>query len=201
VDFETQGLAAAYGNDHFDPMAPWPRPVGGNARQARLNPIRGGGRCLKHPFYPRIVYPRLPDLTVNFLDDPIRRVRSVVTKTLAGAAVDHFKDPVDGTVITETWGVSAGNELTTLTRFFRQVLRFREDVLPPDQYLGWQPRDLSPKNFWIELLDVRLGQSEDYPVEALGEKRPYYMRQALSISFKLVREARGAAGVAWFEGL
>lgn len=201
MDHVTRGLGAAYPNDILDPMSPWPRPVGGNNRQPRLNPVRGGGRCLRHPFYPRIVYPRLPDITVNFLDDPIRRVRAVVTKTLAGAAVDHFKDPVDGTIITESWGVSPGNELTTLTKFFRQVLRFREDILPPDQYLGWQCPDLSPKKFWIELLDVRLGTTEDYPVEMLGEERPHYMRQGLAISFKLVREAMGAAGVAWFEGL
>lgn len=204
MDSVTRGLGSSYGGDIFDPHAPWWRTVGGDLHQRRLFPARGGGRRIRHPFFRPLVYPLLPARTINFVDDPVRRTRAVVTKTLGAAAADHFQDPRDGTVISEIWSwdtKSGSNELTTLSSFFRALLSFRTNVLPAGRYLGWQPRDLSPKNFFIQLLDVRLGTSEDYTFEELGDSRPYYMREVLTLSFKLVREAKSPTGVAWAEGV
>jgi hypothetical protein len=182
-------------------MAPWPKTVGGKPHHYRLSPANGGGRRLRHPYYDPIVYPRLPDVTVNFLDDVVQRTRAVVTKTIDSAAVDHFQDPKDATIITETWGLQKNsNELSTLTRFFRALLRYRTDTLPVGQYIGWCPRDISPKNFFVQLVDVRLGTTEDYQREEWGDQRDYFMQQTLSLSFKLVRPDQGPAGVVQFLG-
>lgn len=201
MDSVTQGLGASYGNAIFDPEAPWWRTVGGKRQQPRLNPNRGGGRRLRHPFYAPIVYPRLPDRTLNFGDDVMARTRTVVTKTLDSAAIDHFRDPLSATIVTEVWGISGQQGLSTLSSFFRQLYRYRTDILPVGQYLGWIPADLSPKRYFIQLMDVRTGQAEDYIWNELGDERPYYIDQQLSVSFKIVREAKAPAGVTWFEGL
>jgi len=196
MDEVNQGLMTAYLNAPWDPMAPWhkagPRP------DARHSPALGGGRRMRHPFLDPIVYPRVPDRTTGFGYDRLTRVHSVVIKTLSSSAVAKYQDEDEDVVIREIW--QAGT-LSTLTSLFHHFRRYLVTMLPPGRYLGWQPRDLSPKSFFIELLNVECGPPDEYQIEELGDDRPYYMREQLTVSFKLMKEISSPAGVITMTGL
>lgn len=188
MDIVCQGLGTSHWNDVLAPDAPWHRAV---LRDPRLFPIRGGGRELRHPFRPRIVYPRVPDRTLNFGYDRLRHIHTVRVKTLDSTAVAKFADAGEDVVVREVW---MANELSTFTSFFHALHAYHRETLPPGRYIGWRPRDLSPKNYAVELLDVQLGPPDEYIVEEIG-KRPYVMREQLVLSFKLIREVFAPAGV------
>ena len=190
------GHGSPFGDAHFDPFAEWWRPT--SKRDKRLSPASAsalstcGGRRMVHPFHPDIVYPRIPDRTSPFGYDVLRRVDHELVRTELGTALAKFPEQLDDVVIQETW---LAQSLSTLSQLFHQFHRYWVDTLPVGEYLGWQPRDLSPKRFFIELVDVQCGESDRLVVEELGNARPFYMRQALTLTFKLVREVRSPAGV------
>ena len=190
MDEPNAGLMTSFWNAPFDAPGPWHRCV--YRKDARLSPAKKGGRRMRHPFFDPIIYPRNPDKTSNFGYDPLRRVKSVLIKTLDGTAVAKYIDRPDDIVITETW---VADSLSTLTELFHQFHRYLIATMPTGRFIGWQPRDLTPRNFFVELLNVECGTPEDYEIEELGTRRPYMMRQALTVSFKLVREVKGAAAV------
>lgn len=188
MDLVTGGRASSYWDAIRAPAGPWDRATG---KMPRLFPKRGGGRRLRHPYLSHIVYPRLPDRTLNFGFDRLRHVRPVIVKTLDSSAVAKFPDAAEDVVIREVW---FAQDASTETRFFHQLHTYLRTVLPIGRYVGWQPRDLSPKNFFVELLDVQLGPTDDYEVEELG-KRPHLSRSQLTLSFKLIRDVLAPAGV------
>lgn len=204
MDDATQGLMPSFWNAHFNWQGPWHRAV--RAYDRRYNPIppanaagywTGGGRRLRHPFLTDIIYPRLPDVTTNFDQDPLKKMRSAVTKTLDSSAVAKFLDKPEDIVIREIWNA---NTLSTLTEFFRQLHRYSVEPLPTGRYIGWRCPDLSPKSFAIEILDVQLGQPDAHIVEEIGEQRPYMMRETLQLTFKFIREAESPSGAVQFIG-
>lgn len=178
-----QGLSCAHWEQPVDWQGPWRRAT--HHRDRRLFPKRGGGRRFRHPFLDPIVYPRMPDKTVGFDQTALLRVKSVVTKTLDSSVVSKFRDKEEDPTITEMW---AAGTLSTEAGFFRALHKYLLTPLPVGRYIGWQPRDGSWKSFFIELLDVQLGQDNDYNLEELGDARPYLMRESLTVRFKLVRE-------------
>lgn len=190
MDEATSGLMPSRWNVPFDALAPWDRCVA--RRDPRQFPSRGGGRRMRHPYYDPIVYPKLPDKTLNFGYNPLRRVKSVLTRTLLGTAVSKFVEEYDDVVIKEMW---LAESLSTLTALFHQFHRYYVGTLPAGRFIGWQPLDLSPKNFFVDLLNVECGAAEDFEIEELGTDRPFVMRQQLTVTFKLVREVKGAAAV------
>lgn len=191
MDDATTGLMPAFWNAHFNWQGPWHRVT--QKKDARLCPEFGGGRRMRHPFLDPIVYPRTPDRTINFGYDRLRKIRSVVIKTLDSSAVAKFPERAEDVIIQEVW---LADTLSTFTELFHGFHTYLREVLPVGRYIGWQPRDLSPKSYFIELLDVQLGTNPDnYTVEELGNERPWYMREQLSVSFKLVREISGPAGL------
>lgn len=190
MDAGQLGLDSTYWSHPYDPYGPWHRCV--SKRDRRLSPAFGGGRRMRHPFLDPIVYPRVPDQTTNFLDDRLRHVQASVTKTLTSTAVTKFSDGPEDVVIREVW---QARTLSTFTELFRQFYEYLHAKLPSGRYVGWQPKDLSPKNYFVQLLDVQVGQPEHYVVEELGDARPYYMREQLTVTFKLVREVFAPAGV------
>ena len=153
---------------------------------------------MRHPFLDPIVYPQIPDRTFGFGYDPLRRSRAVLVKTLASSAVADFPDVISDVIIREIW---QANQLSALTRLFHHFIRFRTEILPVGQFIGWQPRDLSPKGFFIRLVDVSLGQGQEYGPEEIGKTRPVMMRETLSVTFKLIAEAQSPAGVIIGEGI
>jgi hypothetical protein len=190
MDEPTLGLMPSYWNAIFCPEAPWFRP---NVKSDPRNfPNRTGGRRMRHPYLPPIVYPRPPDQTTNFGFDPLSRIPSATVKTLGGSAVAKFPEFFDDIRITETWFADG---LSTTLDLFHHFYSYWKYQLPAGFYIGWQPRDLTPKNFFIDILDVRLGTPEEFNAEELGNYRPFMTRQALSIMFKLVREVKSPSGV------
>lgn len=190
MDEPTLGLMSSYWNDPFCPEAPWFRP---NLKSDPRNfPNRTGGRRMRHPYLPPIVYPRPPDQTTNFGFDPLNRIPAVTVKTLGGSAVAKFPEFADDVRITETWFADG---LSTTVDLFHHFYAFWKYQLPQGYYIGWQPRDLTPKNFFVDILDVRLGSADEFVVEELGEYRPFFMRQTLSVTFKLIREVKSPSGV------
>jgi len=185
-----QGLSSSYWSQPFDQYAPWHRAT--NKKDSRYFPEKGGGRMMRHPECAPIIYPRLPDQTRNFLDDRLRHVQSVVTKTINSTAVTKFKDSPEDVVIKEVW---LARDLSTFTSLFRQFQQYLTTELAPGRYIGWQPSDRTWKRYFIDLLDVQVGSPDEYHVEELGSQRPYYMREQLTVSFKLVREVFAPAGV------
>lgn len=190
MDEVNQGLATTYWSQPLDPMAPWHRAT--SKKDARYFPIKGGGRRMRHPDLAPIVYPRLPDVTTNFLDDRLRSVQSVVTQTLNSAGVNKFKDPPEGVVIKEVW---LARDLSTFTSLFRQFHQYLVTPMAAGRYIGWQPKDRTWKNYAVDLLKVEVGAPDEYRIEELGNERPYYMREQLTVSFKLVRDVFAPAGV------
>jgi hypothetical protein len=195
MDSATQGLMSTWWNDVFDPEAPWHRPV---QRDKRLFPARGGGRRMRHPYLEPIVYPELPHRTINFGYDVLRRVPVQLVRTADSTAVAKFPERVEDVVIREVW---LAEELSTYTEFFHQLQEYKLATLPTGDYIGWEAPDLSPKRFAIDLLDVKLGGVDgELLVEELGSERPYYLREQLTVEFKLVREVQHPSGLAYLVG-
>lgn len=178
-----QGLSYSYWSQPYDWQGPWHRAVFKGER--RHSPKFGGGRRMRHPYLVPIVYPRNPDRTMGFDFDRMLKTKSNVTKTLSSSVVTKFRDEPEDVQITEVW---QADSLSTETGFFRKLHRYYTEVLPVGDYIGWQPKDLTWKNYFIELLDVQLGSVDDYLVEELGEERAYMMREQLTVRFKLVKE-------------
>lgn len=196
MDFLCQGIGTPYWNDILAPDLPWHR--ASRRDDARNFPARGGGRELRHPYLPRIAYPRLPDRTLNFGYDVLLKTRSVKTKTLTSTGVNKFIDAVEDVVIQEVW---LADQLSTLTSFFHGVKSFLNSVMPPGRYIGWLPRDLTHKAYFVELLDVQVGPPDDYLIEEIGRATPFMMREAMTISLKCIREQFAPAGIVIGEGL
>jgi len=196
VDELTRGLGANYGEAVFDPLSAWWRPArrgDGRLRNAvEGDPITGGGPRMTHPYYEDLVYARTPDRIVNLGSDGLRRADSVVTKTLDGSATARFDEFPDDVIFREIW---LAETLSTLTDMQRHFHRFWMDPLPPDRYIGWQPRHRTWKRYFIEILRVDCGDADgEYLIEELG-KRPGMMRVALSVTFKTIREIKSPSGI------
>ncbi len=184
MSFEAdQGLSTSYWSQPYDWQGPWHRALFKGER--RHSPKFGGGRRMRHPYLDPIVYPRNPDKTMGMDFDRMLKTKSLVTKTLSSSVVTKFRDVPEDVIITEMW---QADTLSTETGFFRRFHRYLTEVLPVGEYIGWQPKDLTWKNYFIELLDVKLGNVDDYLVEELGDERAYMMREQLTVSFKLVKE-------------
>lgn len=195
MDEVTRGLGSDYGEAVFDPLSPWWRPAVRQDRRlhpSRGNPPEGEGRRMTHPLLTDIVYSRRPDRDVNFFHDVLPRADAVLTQTLDGAAVTRFDGALDGTPITEVW---LAETLSTHTDMWRQFYDYWVTPLPPGEYVGWQPRDKTPKRFAIEILRVDCGPSEgEYLIESIG-KEPGMMRFQLSVTFRCVREVASPSGL------
>ncbi len=177
------------------PRFPWTRPRVDH--DPAFTTGSGGGRRLIHPYLDDIVYPENPNRTIGFDWDVIRRTRAVVTRTEKGSAVTHYPEYHDDPVITEVW--DAGSASVTV-EFYRLLKEYRETPLPTGEYCGWQPRDLCPYNYFVELVDVRVGNGDTDEIEEHGDKEPYLLHQPLTLVFKLVQEARSPGGVIVFLG-
>lgn len=178
-----QGLSTSYWTQPLDPVQPWHRPV--QQKDRRYTPKKFGGPRFRHPFRPPIIYPRLPDKRYNFDQDAQFKVTNVVTKTMDSSVVTKFVDKPEDRIVTEVW---QADSLSTEIEFYRCLAQYYTEPLPVGEYIGWQPKDASWKNFFIELLQVQVGQAEDFLLEELGDGRPYLMREQLTVKFKLVRE-------------
>ena len=190
MDKYSKGRASTFWNARFNSRGPWHRAT--NRKDARYNPVLGGGRRMRHPFLPDIVYPAVPDQTWGFDFDVILKARGVVTKTLDSSGVSNFVDAPEDVVVREIWQPAT---LSTTAELYRQFQEYRLSKLPVGLFVGWRPLDRSPKNFAVELLDVELGQPDSTMVEEVGEERPHLMRRQLTVSFKMIRELVGIAGV------
>jgi hypothetical protein len=178
-----------YDNDSFDPWGDWHRP--NRRRDPRHFPQHGGGRQMRHPYYDPIIYPRMPDKTINLGYRQLERNRSASIQTLTAQATAWFPDPSDAVVIQEVW---VAEQLSTFTELFRQFHRYLIDPLPPGQYIGWIPRDKTWRRFHIELLDVICGQPDEFVIEELGIEKPWFMREQLTVSFRIPQEFFHPAG-------
>lgn len=178
-----QGLSTSYWSQPYDWQGPWHRALYKGER--RHSPSFGGGRRMRHPFLDPIIYPRNPDRTSGFDNDALHKQSTIVIKTLDSTAVARYMDKDEDRVITELWQAES---LSTTTELARQFHRYLIEILPVGEYIGWQPRDRTWKNYFIELLSVSVGPAEDFLFEELGDERPYLMREQLTVRFKLVRE-------------
>lgn len=152
---------------------------------------------MRHPFLDDIVYPRNPDKTANFDQDRLRRIKTVVIKTLDSSAVAKYPEVAEDVIIREVW---LAERLSTFTELFRQFHTYLRNPLPPGRFIGWIAPDLTPKAYFVDLIDVEVGNPESYFIEELGSQRPFYMREQLTISFKLVREFQSPVGEVIFIG-
>ncbi len=201
--FASRGFGTAYSRAVMDPRAPWQRPTGQFLGDPRLHAPKdqtklSGSRILRHPYLDAIVYPELPSETVNFDFAPLRRCRTAVTKTKDSSAVSRYLDAEEDVVIHEIWRAASAS---TTIELFRAFHEYFVNPLPFGEFLGWMPRDLSPRCYLVHLIDVRLGSDENYPVSENGRERPYLLKETLSVSLKLVAEAQAPASLAIMGGL
>jgi len=145
-----------------------------------------------HPDLDPILYPSVPDKTINFGHDILRRIPATTVKTESSNVIAKFPERVEDVSVSEIW---LAETASTLTRLFHQFHAYWTYVLPLGRYIGWQPRDLTPKNYFIEIIDVRLGSADEFNVEEIGEKRPGLMREQLTVTFRVAHEVQAPAGV------
>lgn len=178
---------------------PW-TPPGYAARQEdpRVNPVTGGGRRLVHPYLDDIVYPENPSRTSGFDVDVLRTVKSVLTRTEGGTALVRYTDLPDDVLIQETW--DAGGELRVDIEFARLLYQYLITPLPVGDLIGWQPRDRSPYNYFVEIVDIKIGTNDSYHLEEVGSEEPYMLTEPLTLIMKPVGEARAPAGILTFVG-
>jgi hypothetical protein len=201
VDEVTRGLGANYHEAVFDSLSPWWKPT--VRKDKRLHPaiegdpVLGAGRRMTHPFLDDLVYSRIPDRTINMAADTLARAESVITRTLDGSAVARYDDFLDDIVVREVW---LAQTASTITDMFRHFHGFWMSKLPPDRFIGWQPRDLTPKRYAIEILRVDCGEADaEFLIEEIG-KAPGLMRVQLSVTFRTVREVQSPSGILLAEG-
>lgn len=198
MDYLLDGLGDNHSFAVGEPLQGWTRPLG--KEDARLRPVTTGGRRLIHPFLDDIVYPVLPSRTPNFDYDVLRKTRSVASRTMLGTGIAKYLDERDDVQISEVWEADDG--ISIPIGFFRLLYRyFTEGPMPPGNYIGWLPKDLSPYGYFVELLDLRLGSSDAYDVVELGSSEPFVLREPLTLTFKTIREARFPTGAMSFMGL
>jgi hypothetical protein len=166
-----------------NPRVPWTRPRRDD--DPRVNPATGGGRRLRHPFLDDIVYPENPNRTIGFDYHALRKTRAAIVRTELASAVAHYPEKYDDVVIQEIW--DAG-EASVTVEFYRLLRQYREEILPAGEFVGWTPADLSPYHYLVELLDVKLGESDVDEVQEHGDREPYMLSRPLSLVFKLVQE-------------
>ena len=172
----------------INPRIPWTRP------RSKKDPIwitgTDAGRRLSHPYLPDIIYPSFPDRTIGFDWDVIRKTRASIVRTEGGSAAAHYSEFSDDILIREVWN----SQISVPVGFWRLLREYRETALETGAFIGWHPRDLSPYNYFVELLDVKVGEEDIDEVSELGDHEPYMLPKPLSLVFKLVREARSPAG-------
>jgi hypothetical protein len=196
VDEVTRGLGSNYQEAVFDCLSPWWKPT--TRRDKRLqpaiegNPVKSAGRRMTHPFLEDLVYSRIPDQTINMAADTLPRAETVVTRTLDGSAVARYDDFLDDIIVREIW---LAQSASTITDMWRHLHRYWMAKLPPDRFIGWQPRDLTPKRYAIEILRVYCGPADgEFLIESIG-REPGLMRQQLSVTFRTIREVASPSGI------
>ncbi len=196
MDKVTWGRGTHRHDDRWAPGQPWHR--AGHPKDPRWFPGKGGGRRLRHPFLDSIVYPRVPDRTLNFGLGPLRRVPTIVTKTLDSSAVTRFPEAPEDVIITEIWDADS---LSTVHEFFNALHRYWVTDLLPGRSIGWSPRDLHWRNYFVDIIDVQLGPPESFDYQEEGSRRPFYLRNPLMLKMKLKREVEAPSGVVTSSGL
>lgn len=196
LGFEPCGFPALLGS-----RIPWTRPgykVRGEDPRIS-NPSLGGGRRMIHPFLEDIIYPENPTRTPGFDYDVLPTMRSVLTRTEGGTSLARYPDKPDDVVITEIW--DAGGDLKVSVEFYRALYQYLMTPVPTGDYIGWQPRDKSPYNYFIELIDVKIGSRDQYNVDEVGSEEPYMLTEPLVVIFKLVQAVKAPSGVLVFLGI
>lgn len=184
------------------PRIPWTRPSF-SMRQVdpRTNPATGGGRRLVHPYLDDIVYPENPSQTLGFDFDALRTIKPVLTQTEGGTALVRYPDFRDDVQITEVWDGQGGLALSI--EFVRLLYQAYITPLPEGDYLGWHCPDKSPYFYFIEIIDLKIGNQTQMHLEEVGtgdETSPYMITEPVSLIFKLVSPAQAPAGVLIFLG-
>lgn len=172
-----------------NPRIPFTRPRRDD--DPRINPVTGGGRRLRHPFLDDLIYPSNPNRTPGFDWYVLRKTRTVLTRTEGGTATANYREGLDDVLISEIW--DAGSAPVDV-EFYRLLRRYREEILPDGECIGWTPADLSPYHYAVELVDVKLGSSDIDEVEEHGDYEPYMLHQPLTLQFKMIQEARPPLG-------
>ncbi len=164
----------------------------------RLNPATGGGRRLIHPYLADIIYPENPTTTHGFDFDAVPRVRPVLSRMAAGTALVKYADSKDDVLISEVW--NAGS-LSTNVEFVRQLLEYFTDVLPTGDYIGWHPRDRSPYNYFVDLVNLQIGAGDVYHLEEIHSNlEPLLIAEPVTMTFKLIRDNVAPSGALTFLG-
>ncbi|MCE5282203.1 MAG: hypothetical protein LLG93_08910, partial [Deltaproteobacteria bacterium] len=109
---------------------------------------------MRHPYLDAIIYPQVPDRTYNHGRAPVPAVRSFLTRTLGGTVVTKFLDGISDVVVEEAW---LADGASTYTDFYWSLHRYWTTPLPPGMWVAWQPRDLTHRSYWVEILEVVLG--------------------------------------------
>jgi len=164
----------------------------------RLNPLTGGGRRLIHPYLPDVIYPENPTSTLGFDVDAIPRMRPVVARMAAGSALLQYPDSKDDVLISENW--NAGT-LSTNVDFVRQLMEYLMSPLPTGDFIGWNPRDRTPYNYFVDLVNLAIGSNDAYHLEEQHSNLDdLLITEPVTLTFKLVRDEASPSGALVFLG-
>jgi len=146
-------------------------------------------RCLFHPSYGSIVYPKNPDRTMNYYRSVIRGYDSTSQKTLRSNMTSRDLQQFEDVIITEVWE-GGGNKVSELARFVNtlQLMLTSEPAL--GRSVGWIPKDLGFQRHMIYPLYVKLG-GKDFDAHEVrvrdNTSLESYMDKKIEFVFKLLR--------------
>jgi hypothetical protein len=161
-------------------------------------------RIITHPSFSQTegvgiyTYPQNPHNTLNFHTAPLKRIDSVVHKTIGGSVIVKRAEENHDVVISEIW---RGEDGSMLAAQFLKFWDFLQTEPPIGEYLTWAPRDLTTEVYSIELLDIG-GPDFDFNELRVDTttRTGAYLRDTVVLKFKIARTITLPTGVITLAG-
>lgn len=160
-------------------------------------------RRLYHPGRDEVlIYPRLPDRTLNYYHNPTRKFDVTEVKTLSSHVNVMDQQSWEAVTIQEVWGTNV-NDLSMLSEFVEALHLFTQEIPPLGRHVGWQPEDLSFSRHLIQPISLEVGGT-DIDIrevrEDLGTRIGSYIDRQVTFTFRLVRATQLANTLIIAEG-
>jgi hypothetical protein len=160
-------------------------------------------RRITHPSFPQedgmgiFTYLSNPDITRNFVYQPVAKVDAAVQRTLTSSVLIQQPQLDEDVVVTEIWtGESKASTLAEMARTFHEFWRTLPDV---GENLTWEPLDISEDSYGVQIVNVQVGTQQDWEYREIRDdittREGAYLANTLMVQYKIVRETKPPKGV------
>lgn len=160
-------------------------------------------RRLTHPSFPQedglgiFTYLSNPDITRNFIYQPVAKVDAAVQRTLTSSVLIQQPQLDEDVVITEIW--TGESKASTLAEMARTLLEFWRTIPAVGENLTWEPLDVTEDSFEVQIVNVQVGTQQDWEYREIRTdittREGAYLANTLMLQLKIVRDARPPKGV------